>query len=147
MQEYHYRSLIPMKFPYTLTLFALLFAVPLLSACSAVQGLSGSSWQLVELNGQKLPDGVIITLAFDDDTLEGSGGCNSYSATYERSDSNLTISDITSTLMYCEDSSAFETEYFNALKSLGSFELAENQLTLSGDQGAIKLVFAPATNP
>ena len=135
-----------MKFLSTLTLLALLFAAPLLSACSAVQGLSGSSWQLVELNNEKLPEGVTITLAFGDKSIEGSGGCNSYSATYERSDSNLTISDITSTLMYCEDSSAYETEYFNALKSVGSFELAENQLTLSGDQDAIKLVFAPATN-
>lgn len=136
-----------MKFLYFLTLLVLLLASPLLSACSPAQSLSGSSWRLVELNGQKLPEGVNITLAFDDETIEGSGGCNSYSGSYERSDSNLTFSDVTSTLMYCEDSSTFETDYFNALKSVGTFELTGNQLTLSGAQEAAKLVFAPATNP
>lgn len=136
-----------MKFRYSLTLLILLIAIQMLSACSAVQGLSGRSWQLIELNGQKLPAAVIITLTFDDKTIEGSGGCNSYSASYERSDSNLTINDITSTLMYCEDTSAYETDYFNALKSVEAFELTDKQLTLSAAQVDVRLVFAPATNP
>lgn len=136
-----------MKPLYFITLLVFLLAIPLLSACSTVSGLSGSSWQLVELNGQKLPPEVIITLTFDDDTIEGSGGCNTYSANYERNDSNLTITDITSTLMFCEDSSTYETEYFNALQTVGAFELAEDRLTISGAQESVNLVFAPASNP
>jgi len=115
----------------------------LLSACSSTSTLAGGSWQLVELDGQKLPDHITITLMLDDKMVYGSGGCNTYSGSYVQRGTKLTIRGLTSTLMACETGSNFETAYFSALERVDTFEITNDQLILRDAQGARRLVFIP----
>jgi heat shock protein HslJ len=94
--------------------------------------LNGSAWILASLNGQPALAGVTVTLNFQDGTLGGSDGCNSYSGSYESSDSELRIGkEIISTMMACaepvmEQASAFTT----ALTQAVSIQMDGDQLTL-----------------
>jgi heat shock protein HslJ len=136
-----------MKPRYTLALL-LGFAVLALAACGpqASASLEGTSWVLTELGGSPPVQGTQITAQFAaDGNLAGSGGCNSYSATYAVDGSQLTVSQVVSTMMACDTPIMDqETQYFTALGSAASYEISEEALTLSDSAGAALAVFGPA---
>lgn len=124
-------------------LVILIAAALALAACSSpAADLSGSSWSLQTLENQSLVAGSIITIEFNKGELKGSGGCNAYFGGYEISEESLTISQIGSTMMACEDGgiSNQESGYFQALGSASSFEIDGDTLNiLTGEN--ISLVF------
>jgi len=87
------------------------------------------------------------TLTFGDDGIVGgSGGCNSLGGIYEVNGSQITFSEITSTLMACEDprmaQEAFVTQ---VLSGTAEFEIENNTLTLTNNDKV--LVFTAASYP
>jgi len=72
-------------------------------------GLAGTSWVLVSMPGAgrnltAVPSQPPVTLEFRDaSTLDGSGGCNQYGASYETEAQRINISGIVSTLRSCAD--------------------------------------------
>jgi heat shock protein HslJ len=121
-------------------LFALIFA-----GCSSTrstaqiksepvrdQKITGKQWKLIELSGKKITvnTGQIseprFTLSAENSRINGHGGCNSFSGTYELSEGNrIRFSKMVSTMMACGN---METEY-GLLKVL---EAADNY-TINGD--------------
>lgn len=114
--------------------------------------LSQSTWTLTRLvvGGQEQPLSTSrpATLRFlaDQGQVAGSGGCNSFGATYLLVGNQLRISGLQSTLVACvgfDGSAAMsqESAYFQALPLVTSYTLGGSALTLTGDSGNVSLTF------
>lgn len=121
-------------------LAAMIFAACIPQTGSSPQAdaeLSGTKWKLVSFSEAGLETPVIeestITLGFDSDgQAGGSGGCNSYGASYEVRENMLSLGEITHTMMACEAEGVGEQEqgYLQALETAGRFERTEDRLTI-----------------
>ena len=112
--------------------------------------LTGTEWRLASFGPagalQPVLPGSTITLRFEQNgQATGSGGCNSYGASYQVQGSNLAISQVISTEMACLQQGVMEQEqrYFQALQSTGSFVLGSDQLVISYNNGQGALNFVP----
>ena len=125
----------------------------LLAACggddasSTGADVSGVVWQLSELSGEPVPDGIVPTLEFDGARVAGSGGCNTYGSQASFDDGAVTIApEIVSTLMACEPAvTEVETQFLQILPTVSRFEIADDTLTLSDDADEVLLVFTAST--
>jgi heat shock protein HslJ len=81
-----------------------------------------------------------------DGQFGGFGGCNSYGGAYEITGNQLSFHDINSTLKACVDEQVMQQEqdYFEALKSAGTFEVEGNYLTIAFNNGQGVLEFEKA---
>ena len=99
-------------------------------AAAAPEGpaLEGTNWVLSDSTdlGVSL-DGVTVSARFQDGTVAGTSGCNSYTGPYEVDGEDLTIGpEIASTQMACEDpQAAVEQAYLAALPEVASFAIAD----------------------
>lgn len=113
-------------------------AVPAQAQGGSGPSLAGSSWRLVELNGQPGVGTEPLTLSFGaDGQVSGYGGCNQFSGPYTQSGSSLTIGPLASTKRACVDPAlnTQETAYFQALQSTTRYSIDGRELVLySGDQ-------------
>jgi heat shock protein HslJ len=112
--------------------------------------LSGTSWQLSTLvegdAASSLLADSLVTLMFDADgeTVNGSGGCNSFSGRYTLDGDAIAFGPLVSTERACLDEGmmAQESAYYAALAAATRYERTLDQLTLHYGDGA-QLVFAP----
>jgi len=136
----------------SLSLFAMVFAVPLHAAAAPSDDgslLEATQWVLVAFveEGVKTRpvEGTEITLAFpaDDPSAYGSGGCNRYFGDYEVEDDTISFGSIGSTKMFCFGDGVMQQEsrYFNALQSADSFKTTGSRLRISYGEGQGVLVF------
>jgi heat shock protein HslJ len=106
--------------------------------------LEGTNWILSDATdlGVSLDD-VTVSARFEEGTVAGTSGCNSYTGPYELDGENLTIGpEVASTQMACgEPQSAVEQAYLAALADVASFAIADDQLTLNNGDGDALLVF------
>ena len=102
--------------------------------------LDGTSWTLDEAivagDSYPVPDGVVVTLNFENGTMNGNGGCNSYSAEYSADAGSIEPGMIVSTLMIC-DNSDIETIYFGVLQSVIAYEVNGDSLVLRSEDGSL----------
>ena len=100
--------------------------------------VEGTTWKLDELAGERVPDGVEVTLRFDGASVEGNGGCNQYSGAATFADGAVAIGpELMSTLMACEGPAGeIEGEYLEALPMTTAFVVQDDRLVLSveGDE-------------
>ena len=128
-----------------LSVFCVFFLLgTLLAGCTGTADatdLEGTGWQLVEMEGSKLPLHVLITLSFEKGQAGGSGPCNGYGAEYVQDGTNLTFGQVVGTLMYCDGVMDYETGYTDALSTVQAFRLEGDRLSLLDESGAVVLVF------
>lgn len=137
-------------------LLSLLFS--LLVACSTVAGsgqakLSGVTWKLTSfLNDQgqvvNAFPGVETTMKFEDGSVSGKAGCNSYSAKFKTNGENITFSEAISTMMACETPQGAmdqESAFLRALPSAAKFKVSGNTLEIYDKNGALLLTFNAAS--
>jgi len=105
--------------------------------------LENTTWVLESYgeqgNLQAVLEGSEITAVFDSDEgkVAGSAGCNNYFASYEISNSELSISDAGSTMKYCgEGIMEQEDRYLALLLGAETFQIQAGQLLIfcSGNQ-------------
>jgi len=134
-------------------------AVVVLAACGSSGGSTGGSSSSASLDGTDwvltamtppvagIADAV-VTARFDDGTLSGHSGCNTYRTTYRQDGSDLTIgSDVAGTRMACPPGpTAVEQAYLGHLGDVASFTRSGSTLTLRDSDGTTVLRFrlAPA---
>lgn len=115
-------------------------------------GLAGSSWVASGINNGK---GAVatdantakVTAKFSAlGVISGSGGCNTYTASYATSgQSGLTIGPAASTMMACETAvMTTEQQYFAALGKVAKYQRDGNKLTLRDAAGATQVTYIPA---
>ena len=111
--------------------------------------LTGHTWTLTRLvvdgDDKILSSANPITLTFkeQDHSLSGSSGCNAYGASYTLTGNQIHITDMRSTLVFCEDAGVMELEfaYIQALQHVESVRIDGNILTLEGAHGQIFMSF------
>ncbi|WMT92075.1 YbaY family lipoprotein [Pelagibacterium sp. H642] len=108
--------------------------------------LPGTSWTLVALGGEPIPDDVDATLIFgeDDGSVGGNGGCNSYggSIAYQE-DGTIEITEVFSTMMACQDPKmSTERGLFDALGAATTYAIEGETLTLIDEGGTVLTEFA-----
>lgn len=118
--------------------------------------LDNTQWQLVSfaLPGPEAPEtpviaGTTLTLILQEGGLAtGSGGCNSFGAQYEVSDSQLTISELVTTEKACIEQPIMEQEqqYYAALQAANAYELTENELKIWHSENLGVLNFVKVTD-
>ena len=115
--------------------------VPAPSA-SAPSALAGTHWVLTSFKqgGVEQPPlaGTQLTLQFDNGTVSGKAGCNSFGGTYVVTGQTLTISDLNQTLMACDPPIGQQEErYTTALLKAQSFVLQGQTLTITHPDGTL----------
>lgn len=106
------------------------------------------AWGLVQLNGQSLVPGTLITANFSGGKVTGSGGCNTYNATYSTSGNSVSISDPVGTQVACPpEIMDQEMRYFQALSSVATYQISGPNLIFRDGGGNTTLVFGPAPTP
>jgi heat shock protein HslJ len=133
---------------------ALILGALILSGCGpgAADDLVGSEWVLLSLNDNGLIENTSITLSFEEKSLGGSAGCNSYSGgrdsgKYVATDEGLlTIPPLAVTEMFCSEPEGVmeqEEAYIRALHDAATYQVIEGRLEIAGANGQTTLVFAP----
>jgi heat shock protein HslJ len=108
------------------------------SSSAGGAALEGKVWKATEIAGvSALVEDAQVTAEFNAGTVSGSGGVNSYSATYTVTDpSGITISQPAATLMAGpEKAMDQEAAYFAAFTKATTFAVTADTLTLSDDAG------------
>jgi heat shock protein HslJ len=109
--------------------------------------LADTAWVLVSMHGMTpLLPSTEITARFDgDDALSGSGGCNTYSASYQVSGPEMRIQDLTATRQLCgEEIDEQESTYFRALEASSTYSFDGSQLVIQAPSGTEILRYNPS---
>ncbi len=120
---------------------------------TAALTLEGPTWQLVSLADEKgetiaAMTGVTVTAGFNEGQLTGNGGCNSYFGGYTVDGDKLTITPAGTTMMACDEKvMAQEKAFMAALASAATFQIADGQLQIMNDKGAVVLTFTAQAQP
>ncbi len=109
-------------------------------------GIPDQEWTLQSMiiDGTEiaLESGVSTTIRFAaDGKYGGSGGCNSYTGLYTLQGNTISLGAAAATLMLCQTGMDQETNFFAALETLSSFEIAADSLQLSSADGKTMLTF------
>lgn len=97
---------------------------------------TNTQWELTELPGLTLPAAAKATLNFADSLkLSGKSFCNNYGGRAEIADNKITVKNVFSTKMFCQETDAAERAYLHALNQVNSAKLTDNKLyLLNGDK-------------
>ena len=105
--------------------------------------IEGIQWHLELLDGDSLAPDARVTATLDDGQLSGSGPVNRYGASYQIENGALRFSEIFSTRMAGPPHlMAAERTYFELLRAVCSYRVADERLEMLDDAGAVRLVFA-----
>ena len=107
--------------------------------------LDGTAWELAAYRKSRPISGTTITATFEDGRVYGSGGCNSYSGSYQVSGDAITVGALAWTEMAClEPDGVMEQEVLVMayLADAQTFRLAEGQLLIVQSEGEA-LTFTP----
>ncbi len=104
-------------------------------------------WNITQVNNgnqgvEPIPTGVSATISFlPDGTVEGFGGCNSFSGGYSLGDNNkIAIGPLMSSLVACGDpADTFEHQLLTALEMATQWSVANGNLELRDDSGALQV--------
>ena len=114
------------------------------SATTPENPLANTFWRLTQLGGEPVLAGTNLSANFDaKGGLNGSAGCNSYSATYLVSGDKLSISSPAATGLICADPPGVmeqEAAYLTALSTASSFYLEAGQLFITYSGGTLEFV-------
>jgi heat shock protein HslJ len=112
----------------------------------ALTTLDGTSWSLQEGASVTIPDGVTMTIEFQDERASGKGGCNRFTGAYVQDGDSLSIGPLAGTRMACADEvMEAESAYLAALESARAWSGTVAELVLSDGTGAELLRFEPAS--
>jgi len=124
---------------------AILAASVLLSACATMSpdgdpaDLDGTAWVLSSLPGHSLLPDVVVSARFDGGRVQGSDGCNRYTAAYTTTGSTLQVGARgPTTRMACPPAVMRQAEAFiGALVRAGSYRVVDGQLQLATADGTM----------
>lgn len=96
-------------------------------------------WKIETIDGVAVIENSPATVKFETgQNMVGNAGCNRYFGTYEIEEGRLSFSDLGTTMMMCSDAHMDqEGRFLRALGQVSQFELKDDVLILSGDQGRV----------
>jgi heat shock protein HslJ len=127
---------------------AILLGVLVLAACAGggtdPASLEGTIWNLVEIDGEAVPEGSTPTLEFGEaNEVSGMGGCNRFTGGVELGEGTITLGPLASTRMACPDEAIteLETAYLLALEGAETWSTDGDTLVI---EGSAELTFEAA---
>jgi heat shock protein HslJ len=105
--------------------------------------LSETQWQLQLLNGESIPEDLLVTLTLssDDNHREGivfgSTGCNRFSGTYTMDGDRVNINVLVVTVIMCDFGMETETAFLAALQDPMTYQIEFNRLVLVSETNAL----------
>jgi len=114
--------------------------------------LVGTNWVLLSYGSPDQPTKVepgtsITALFYEDGSLTGNAGCNSYAASYTAQDGKLSITPPATTRMLCPMGMDQETAYLSALAQAESYIITGPNLEITYGGGAGKLTYTSLAMP
>lgn len=107
-----------------------------MAATKAPESLGDSAWTLAELAHESILEDVTATLAFEAGSVIGTDGCNRFRGSYEFSEGDLKIGQLTSTMMACPEPVMLQARAFlEALEHTRSATLDDRILVLRDGDG------------
>jgi heat shock protein HslJ len=100
--------------------------------------LGGSTWELFSYRKTRPIEGTLITAEFQDGQIRGTGGCNTYSGSYQIDGSQIKFEAIGWTAMACLDPDGVmeqETLVMDFLMNAERYELEEGRLNIYRTDG------------
>lgn len=103
--------------------------------------LGNGKWVLTKINGVNVnTNRAFVRFEEDKDSFGGNGGCNGFGGDLSVNRSNINMSQIISTKMYCEGTSEIENRFLNELEKVNRFEIkGKNLLLYNGRRLALEL--------
>ena len=104
--------------------------------------LAGTSWRAISVGGDAPVEGSNPTLAFTEDEISGTTGCNQFFGGYTYDAGTISMSNIGMTMMACDGPiSEVEAAYTAALNGATTVSVDEGgQLLLTGSGGEVLFV-------
>ncbi|GGI29320.1 META domain-containing protein [Pedobacter mendelii] len=98
--------------------------------------LTNTKWELSELTGKKLPESSKATLNFGDSLkISGKSFCNSYGGQAEIANEKVTVKNVFSTKMMCQETDSEERAFLAALSETDHVKMIDGKLQLlKGEQ-------------
>ena len=110
--------------------------------------LADTRWSLVNLNGQSVGAHPQVTIKFEECTINGTDGCNSYNASYTLKGEKFSVNKmIASTKMACPEPIMQRADaYLAALTQATRYKNDSRQLTLLDASGRVLVTFTRQSN-
>lgn len=109
------------------------------TAVSSGEELTDTAWQPTHLGEMRLPDDTKMFVQFNaDGSITGFGGCNQFSGDYEVATNALSIGQISSTRMACEEPiNSYELTFLESLQIANTASRLDARLVLRDSSGSI----------
>lgn len=110
--------------------------------------LEGTSWVVTAINHNNLIDGSEVTITFEDGKAVGSGGCNSYSSSFQVDGEAISFDTIVQTEMCCVDILGImdqENSFLAILSAAVGYDLTGDSLIIFSENYQ-SLTFIPLTH-
>lgn len=125
-------------------IFCILVCILLLTACSDVLSPAGN-WNLLSYGDINAPTPAAneARITFNNGTIAGNAGCNSIGGEYRIKSTKLNCSNLTSTLMACQDEAVMQQEsaVLAGLNTAERFEIIGDRLVIYYDNEKQALTF------
>ena len=126
-------------------LFICIGIIMLASSCKSAKEsmktivpLYNTKWSLKKIhnNGEEEPVNTKAFIRFDHEkgSAGGNGSCNSFGSNAAINGNEVSLKNIFSTKMYCEEVQQIETRYFKQLENANRFEIKDSTLLLYHDK-------------
>ncbi len=133
-----------------IALAAVGFLVIIALAATSDDSLEGETWVADQLDtgsglSHPLP-GTVLTAVFDDGSLNGTAGCNTYFTSYVLDGGSIGVGPIGSTRAFCSDPDGVmdqESAYLALLERANRYERDDDHLTLLDGDTVLISYFAP----
>ncbi len=138
-----------MKKKVFLALIAITFTLVGYSRLSfSKSSLFQNKWQLQQINGKdsSLKVSTKAFIQFDNmqNRVSGNGSCNVFGGSLSITDNAISMQQLFSTKMYCENVKSIEDLFLESLSRVNSYTIKDNILYLSADDEVL-LIFSAAT--
>lgn len=117
---------------------------------AASASIAGTKWALASVNGKaiEVPEGAqtpwLQLSGEGNDQVQGFGGCNQLMGSFTQDGDKIGFPGLGSTKMYCEQTSALEKSFLEALRSTDSYTMEGDRLLLmAGGREVAALVAQP----
>jgi heat shock protein HslJ len=98
-------------------------------------GMTGITWRPTVVGAEEIPDDSGIFVLFEvDGSINGNGGCNSFSGSLVKTDDGIAVGELRSSRMACPEAIMDrEIAFMQALQNAVHFELGDDRLLLTND--------------
>jgi heat shock protein HslJ len=95
--------------------------------------LADTQWQLQTMNGQPVPQDLMVNMEFTADTFGGVGFCNTYGGNYRLDGDAIIFEQTAMTMMAClgDNRDQLEQQHMAALGQVATYRIESDTLTLA----------------